>query len=259
MRIAGDVWAEELPGDGAEAQIVRTRDDRRSGGGTGEARVGLVGGHDAPPTDLGGVGEAASLGGRSVRMTSTAAILAGDLTFGEWIGVGQRLQRLNEAAAWWLGDWLVYGEWCYGAKYRTAVAQLGLSYDRLRDYAYVAGNVPRAIRRADLGFYHHRLVAKLDPDLQREWLRRAAEAKWTKRQLEQAIAGSVPHPVGSAERRYVRLPIDGARLGEWERAAGVETGDLQRWMIETLDRAAATIVAGRHPGPEIVGPGGSAA
>src|SRR4051812_44344403 len=110
---------------------------------------------------------------RAFTLTPVRARIKDGLDLDEWRRVGRGLLGVREASAWWIGDWLVYGEWRYRDKYRTVVDQLGMHYDRLRDYAYIAGNVGPGIRRADVPFTHHRLVAKLAPVDQRRWLEQA--------------------------------------------------------------------------------------
>ncbi len=185
-------------------------------------------------------------------LTAVAATLREGLTFTEWLLVGRRLLGLVDASAWWIGDWLAYGGWRYGTKYRIAVEHLQLNYDRIRDYAYVSARVGHAVRRPDLSFRHHRLVAKFDPADQREWLRRAAEAKWTSRKMAAEIEGDRGrHDArdatelgcqGTAARAavpsQVRLTVEPGRLAIWQdaaRTAGLEFSD---WAASTLDQAA---------------------
>src|SRR4051812_9106304 len=113
--------------------------------------------HEPPSTAADGFSLALS---RRCTVSRLGLRLRGEVGVAEWAAVGRRLLGVADASAWWLGDWLVFGEFSYGEKYKTVIAALNLKYDRLRDYAYVAGSVPREIRRADLTFSHHRLVAK---------------------------------------------------------------------------------------------------
>jgi 3,4-dihydroxy-2-butanone 4-phosphate synthase len=198
---------------------------------------------------------------RGVTMSRTTVSVSADLEFDEWVGLGRRLFRIADASAWWIGDWLVYGEWRYGEKYHTAVEQFGLSYDRLRDYVYVASNVPAAVRRADLTFRHHRLVAKLGVEEQRMWLALAAEREWSARALGEAIKqapqrtaarAAVLAPRGAADRR-VRLAAASEQLAVWRDAAGYAGLDLQEWARQTLDDAASRVHRARGV-PQAAGP-----
>jgi hypothetical protein len=180
-----------------------------------------------------------------VRVTAVGAFLPDTLSFEEWLSIGRRLIRAREASAWWIGDWLAYGEWRYGTKYRTVLDRLELSYDRARDYAYVAGNIAPKLRRPDLSFRHHRVVAKLPPGEQREWLARAALAHWTTREFIAALAGSAesapgaeePEDTTDAKPAELRLSIGRTQLEGWRRAAAARGLELREWAIVMLDDA----------------------
>jgi hypothetical protein len=77
-----------------------------------------------------------------------------------------------------LGDWIVQGEelketagitrnqkFKHGV-YSVAADITGLSVATIKDYAYVARNVPEDIRNPLLGFGHHKLIAGLSRDEQ---------------------------------------------------------------------------------------------
>lgn len=186
---------------------------------------------------------------RGYVLSPVAVLFADNLTFNEWLAIGGRLLGINAASSWWIGDWLSYGEWRYGTKYRTAVARLEMSYDRLRDYAYVAANVAPKNRRPELTFSHHRLVASLEPDKQRHWLAAAVDSKWTKRQFADALSvGSVESarahkPVGRINGRPERCPVlrlrpDSARIALWTDAARRQGLDVIDWATLVLDEVA---------------------
>ncbi|MGN5376760.1 LmbU family transcriptional regulator [Streptomyces lasalocidi] len=66
-----------------------------------------------------------------------------------WERIGTDLRELVNSSAWWLADWLIYGETTYGwRRYKEAIERTGLDYQTLRNYAWVA-------RR----FEHHRCGA----------------------------------------------------------------------------------------------------
>ena len=101
---------------------------------------------------------------------------------------------------WQLGDIAAVTAQVHGteAYERMAAIYLGEREARtIEDWAYVARNVPRS-NRLDLSFSHHRKVAKLDPNEQREWLERAKRNEWSGRRLEEVIAratGQEPPPL----------------------------------------------------------------
>jgi hypothetical protein len=82
-----------------------------------------------------------------------------------------------------LGDWIVRGEELKEiasitrdqrfkhAVYSAAADITGLSIQTIKDYAYVARNVPDGMRRMEtLDFGHHKLVAALSDEQQRDFL-----------------------------------------------------------------------------------------
>lgn len=118
-----------------------------------------------------------------VDRTATALALPEGLDFDEWAGIGRSLFAAAEAVAWWVGDWLLYGEGCYGAQYRTAAEWTRLDPGTLADYQWVAGHVAPERRRTELSWRHHREVAALEPEAQIAWLNTAAEGGWSSREL----------------------------------------------------------------------------
>jgi hypothetical protein len=55
--------------------------------------------------------------GRGSVATKNRLTLSDSLTFDEWLAIGEKLAGLVDASAWWLGDWLFFGQWQYGKKY----------------------------------------------------------------------------------------------------------------------------------------------
>lgn len=201
--------------------------------------------------------------GTGTAATRVALKIVAGLEFEAWRDVGRRLLTFSEASKWWIGDWLAYGEWSgYGEKYRTAIEKLGLEYDRLRDYAYVANNVPDAIRNPDLTWSHHRIVAKLIPSEQEKWLALAAEEGWTKAEFMDAVqraegqARPLPEPpdrpgdpqddagrraetaVQTADLEQVLLTVAVDRLARWKAASARAGLGLHDWTLQVLDDAA---------------------
>lgn len=169
-----------------------------------------------------------------VNPTRTSLALEDGLGFNEWREIGERLVRMADASNWWVGDWLAYGD-RYRRDYTTAMQELDLKYSALVAYAYVASKVEVSTRVEDLSWTHHRLVAPLEPTLQRYWLDEALRHGWTSRELEQAIA----------EERggTVRAPAFTVRaVGEVHalclRAAERAGQEPSVWALGALERAA---------------------
>lgn len=88
----------------------------------------------------------------------------------DWAELGGVLRALEGSLQWLIGDWIVAGELRWGKTYEEICELTGYEYQTVRDYAYVARNVDLSIRIDKLSHAHHRLVASMPQDSQREWL-----------------------------------------------------------------------------------------
>ncbi|MEV7076528.1 LmbU family transcriptional regulator [Streptomyces sp. NPDC091972] len=185
-------------------------------------------------------GASAAGAGLGIGQTRRTALLLPDgLSFSAWSQLGHRLHRLADSAAWWAGDWLVYGSTAFPDRYRQAAEATALDYQTLRNYAWVARKVEVGRRRAELSFQHHQEVAALAPDDQDHWLGQAAEHGWSKAELRHRLR-AVNGSASSRPRPSTRLllDVDGERWGKWQRAAAAEDGDVAAWLRRLADRAA---------------------
>lgn len=179
--------------------------------------------------------------GRGCAATRTALNITRELDVDEWESLLGRVVAVSDASAWWIGDVLSFGEWRYGEKYRTVLAVIEFEYERARNYAYVSGNVPAAVRRADLSWSHHRIVAPLVPAEQERWLSSASENGWSVRELQEALDAAARNQESPADEllEQLRFTVDRDRLERWQRAAEREAdGNLTDWACSVLDRAA---------------------
>ncbi len=113
--------------------------------------------------------------------------LADDITIDQWKELGQSLKQVEGSVQFWIGDWLLYGEQNYGEMYKKALEDLEYEYETLRNIKYIAANVKMSLRNDNLTFNHHKEVAKLEPDKQKEFLDKAVEEKLSVRDLRRAI------------------------------------------------------------------------
>ncbi len=145
-----------------------------------------------------------------VRVSPLGLEIRGEVSFAEWKRLAPRIGSAVRSCAFVVGDWLVYGEERFGAQlilpgidpgpsraisreqYDSARAATGIDPAILANYAYVARNVPRSMRRESLSWEHHRAVAKLEEPEQERWLDVAAKEELTSRRLRASItAGRV--------------------------------------------------------------------
>lgn len=161
-----------------------------------------------------------------------------DVTFESWEQAGRRISRIASSSAWYLGDWLVFGQDKYTDRYRRAVEAVGLDYQTLRNYAWIARKFEPSRRRPGLPFQHHAEVAALPPAEQDRWLDRAERESWSRTTLRRALREA--RDPGSKSYRAVlpRVSAASEALDRWRRAAAAANADFEAWVVAALDRAA---------------------
>jgi predicted DNA binding CopG/RHH family protein len=187
-----------------------------------------------------------------------------------WEQIGSNLRELVNSSAWWLADWLLYGEATYGwRRYKEAIERTGLDYQTLRNYAWVARRFEQHRRRDSLSFAHHAEVTRLSPPEQDYWLRKAEQQKWSRNELRRAVRASlavqsdatentpgsgddqqeVPRLAESAaaEKRQQKvttltIELSPGQLEYYSKAAAAHGLPLDKWvaqLLETADRRTA--------------------
>jgi hypothetical protein len=161
------------------------------------------------------------------------------LSISDWRYLGERIFVISDSSAWWLGDWLVYGQNLYPDRYERVINETGLDYKTLRNYAWVARKVPASGRRDKLSFQHHAEVAGLSEDQQHKWLAMAEENGWTRGELRRRIRDSRSQGgENSLPRAVVELEVFQERQERWQMAAASSDMEFLEWIIVTLDRVA---------------------
>ncbi|WP_339134588.1 LmbU family transcriptional regulator [Streptomyces sp. f51] len=126
--------------------------------------------------------------GSQATVQKSGMVLPPNLPERSWERIGANLRELVNSSAWWLADWLLYGEATYGwRRYKEAIERTGLDYQTLRNYAWVARRFEHHRRRDSLSFAHHAEVTRLSPPEQDYWLRRAEQQKWSRNELRRAV------------------------------------------------------------------------
>jgi hypothetical protein len=96
-----------------------------------------------------------------------------------WIREGRRIGAIGRGSPWWVGDWLHYGTARWGEKYLEAVKITGYDAKSLRNMRYVSSRFDLSLRRDDLTWSHHALLAAMEPDEQTHWLNRAVADRFS--------------------------------------------------------------------------------
>lgn len=194
----------------------------------------------AKAADARGRGKPDALFNPRSRAARTGLQLREGLSFEEWSRVGSQVSALADASAWWIGDWLVYGQRTYPRRYRDAIAQTALSYQTLRNYAWVATQFPLYRRREKLSFGHHAELAALPPEEQDVWLTRAITNGWTRNQLRSQLRAPEQPVLGGVA---IALQVEPAQHERWQAAAIAEQRPLAAWIVEVLDAASSALLA----------------
>lgn len=130
----------------------------------------------------------------SFTLTTKGLRISGSPTYEEWASVGETLRFLESSIQFALGDWIRYGEHCWGEMYAQAIQETGKDAGTLRDYVWVASAVDLSSRNDNLTFSHHKAVASLRldngaPDIakQRHYLELADEEDYPVSTLRRVI------------------------------------------------------------------------
>jgi hypothetical protein len=181
----------------------------------------------------------------------TGLSLPSRIPLDEWCRIGRHIFAISDSSAWWLGDWLIYGQSHYPDRYKRAIEETNLDYQTLRNYAWVARRYPEPRRRAALSFQHHAELASLPAEQQDEWLDQAEQHSWSRNELRRRVKASrehteaEPEPATEILRIQVNIPSD--RKQRWVEAASAMHQDLVGWIVANLDDAASTVLEVHRP------------
>lgn len=203
--------------------------------------------------------------GNQAKVQKLGMMFPRNLSERSWERIGASLRELTNSSAWWLADWLIFGEATYGSRrYREAIERTGLDYQTLRNYAWVARRFEYQRRRDSLSFAHHAEVARLSSPEQDYWLRKAEQQKWSRNELRRAVRASlveqrcqtdvppndgndeqeVPQPAVSAgadkgRRKVTALTIElsAGQLDYYSKVAAAQGLPVDKWVTRVLDAA----------------------
>jgi hypothetical protein len=178
---------------------------------------------------------------------------AGALSFEGWERAGEQISRIVSSSAWCLGDWIVVGQSRFTDRYKQVIEAVGLDYQTVRNYAWVARRFELSRRRDTLSFQHHAEVASLPPEEQDYWLDRAEDRNWSRNRLRQEIRNSRSANADSVSKASVlpRIVVTQERIARWRATAEQMNMSLESWIISELDSAAGISLTEGKPAWEI--------
>jgi hypothetical protein len=187
-------------------------------------------------------GSSSSRSGRGAKTTRTGIRFDPLMPIDDWKALGEKIGLYADASAWWLGDWLAFGQMKYGRRYKEGIDLTGLEYQTLRNYAVVARRFELSRRRDNLSFQHHAEVCALPDDDQDFWLDLAAERRWPKSELRRRVRGASTEHADSSRATTLHLVLEPQRDERWRRAAEHSDCALEDWVTSTLDAAAGEVL-----------------
>ena len=151
------------------------------------------------------------------------------MSYPEWLRLGRRIGTIGRVSAWWLGDWLRYGEGRFGSRYAVGARVTGYDTQTLMNMVYVATRFPVSRRRETLSWSHHAAVAALDRDEQERWLNRALALGLSVRRLRAELAAvrrprDPTTPRALSKTRVVACPCCGASFSPAPTATAARAG-----------------------------------
>jgi hypothetical protein len=209
---------------------------------------------------------------RAPAASRTSLHLPNKLTLERWVSIGRDLASTTSSTAWWLGDWLIYGETVFTGRYRNAIEQTSLDYKTLRNYAWVARKFPQGRRHETLSFGHHAEVAGLAAPEQDFWLRKAETLVWSRNELRLGVRESLrerkempmsenqgeasdafvpehvtlpPHEAGTAPVEQLSVRLTHHQLEVIRQAADSAHVPIDTWATRILEEAARSVVSPR--------------
>jgi hypothetical protein len=125
-----------------------------------------------------------------VQLGVVSWIPVANMAYPEWVAAGRRIGAMGRASNWWVGDWIRYGTERWGEKYLAAARMTGYDVHSLRNMAYVASRFELSLRRDNLTWSHHALLAALGKDEQCHWLDRATDERLSVADLRTELRAS---------------------------------------------------------------------
>jgi len=119
-------------------------------------------------------------------MTPTGLVVPDDVQSDELVDVAKVIIGLQSSIQWIVGDLMNSMKRMWGDSYQRVAAQLGYEVKTVQEWASICRNV--SIRMETLKFGHHQLVSPLEPDMQWQFLKWAADNSASVNALRKEIA-----------------------------------------------------------------------
>lgn len=124
------------------------------------------------------------------RFTSRGLQVNGEISLEDWQEVGKVLSFLNTSMQFLIGDWARYGENLGYGTHEKFAEQFGFETQTIYNFKWVSENVQISLRKENLKFGHHNLVAAMESEQQAYWLDYASDNELSVAKLREAIKSS---------------------------------------------------------------------
>lgn len=181
---------------------------------------GEVGGGDHGARNEDVVSVPDRIGSLWVALEDTGALTRTSLTLPEGVseseieGIARMFGGVKHTSSFVLGDLFLYAQANYGDDFMVHVQEVtGLAHQSCENMLSICRRVRPSVRREELSFHTHAVVAPLTPNEQRHWLALAVKEGWSRQRLRDEIYGPkvLPPAVDNRLPHVVRDALSGAR------------------------------------------------
>lgn len=141
------------------------------------------------------------------KKTATSYEPPDDLDYDEWRVYLFQLVTVDQFCKWAVGAMLNYGEAHFGEQYAQAADETGYPPEYLSIIKSVEARVKPLTRVRELHWSHHRLVARMHEEDQRDWLERARSHGWSVHDMEEQMRAAKER-VESYQEPELKLEAD---------------------------------------------------
>lgn len=163
--------------------------------------------------------------------------VVGDPSYEQWLEIGARIARWDDALQWWIGDWAHYAYHTWGIGYEQIAERADFyTYGTIKNCASITSRIPASFRpqslRSDrLNWNHYVVLAGMSENDLRYWLDRVVEENLSARALAKLVnPPALPEPMALTDRKNKRV------FNRVWRALESGGGGLKREDVEQLER-----------------------
>ncbi|MFA5321959.1 MAG: hypothetical protein WC373_04740 [Smithella sp.] len=140
--------------------------------------------------------------GVKCRIDETSLLIPDGTSFEAVEQMFSAMTGLKNCVQWYIGDLLVFAERQYGEKYAQLLDATDYEYHSLCNICYVATRIAPQVRCKQLSFAHHRVVAPLQIEDQKKYLKIAIDQKLSAAGLRDLVLDKNKEPKPNRAETY---------------------------------------------------------